>query len=57
MAKARIVPPLIPARRISTITGMTPSEHTGSSIPMTQALNNADSLGPAKHLTQSFRSR
>jgi hypothetical protein len=34
---AMIVPPEIPLRRICTMMGITPNEHTGSSIPSSQA--------------------
>ncbi len=39
-AKARMVPPGSPARRISRTTGMTPSEQTGSSMPISQPTNS-----------------
>ncbi len=41
MAKARIVPPEIRARRISRATGITPSEQTGRSIPMSHACGSS----------------
>ncbi len=41
MAKARIAPPEIRARRISRAIGITPSEQTGSSIPTSQACGSS----------------